>query len=180
MKQIIILLAFACMAGAANAQTYFTRNGFIGFYSTTSQENIRAENKQVYALIDPAKKTIAFTLLVKGFLFEKELMQQHFNENYAESDKYPKASFTGTFQGNVGTAAGDYPVQVTGQLNFHGVTQTVNIPATISVQPGKLNAKASFSLKPEDYKISIPSLVREKIAKEIKVQVQAECTPLNK
>lgn len=177
MKQLILLLAFCGVLQLANAQRYFTRSGLVGFYSTTSQETIKAENKQVYAVIDAAKKALAFTLLVKGFLFEKELMQEHFNENYAESDKYPKASFTGTYQGNVGTAAGEYPVQVSGQLTFHGVTQPVNMPATITVQPGKMSAKATFSVKPEDYKIAIPSLVREKIAKEMKVQVQADCAP---
>ncbi|RFM29043.1 YceI family protein [Deminuibacter soli] len=177
MKQLIMVLAIAAIAGTAKAQNYFTRSGFVGFYSTTSQESVKAENKQVYAVIDPTKKALAFTLLVKGFLFEKELMQQHFNENYAESDKYPKASFNGTMEGNIGTAPGEYPVQVNGQLTFHGVTKPVTMPATVTIQQGKLSAKGNFTVKPEDYNITIPALVREKIAKEIKVQVQADCLP---
>jgi len=63
-------------------------------------EDIRAENNQAYAVIDAGKKNIAFSLLLKGFVFRKELMQEHFNENYVESDKYPKATFTGSYTGD--------------------------------------------------------------------------------
>src|SRR3569623_690738 len=83
------------------SQLYSTRTGFIGFYSKTPLEDIKAENNQVYAIIDGGKKNIAFSLLLKGFIFQKELMQEHFNENYVESDKYPKANFSGAYTGDV-------------------------------------------------------------------------------
>src|SRR6202035_4622565 len=89
------LMLFGAMH--ARSQLCMTRNGFIGFYSKTSLEDINAENNQVYAVIDAGKKNIAFSVLLKGFIFKKELMQEHFNENYVESDKYPKSNFTGTF-----------------------------------------------------------------------------------
>src|ERR1700744_6787339 len=82
-------------------QLYTTRSGFIGFYSKTALEDIKAENNQVYAIIDAGKKNLAFQLLLKGFIFPKELMQEHFNENYVESDKYPKATFSGNWSGDV-------------------------------------------------------------------------------
>lgn len=101
MKRHLLIIAFTFVYINCNAQLFMTRNGFIGFYSKTPLENIKAENNQVYAVIDVSKKNLAFTLLMKSFVFEKELMQEHFNENYAETDKYPKATFTGTYSGNV-------------------------------------------------------------------------------
>src|SRR5688500_8117857 len=104
---------------ALKAQVYTTRNGFIGFYSKTPLEDIKAENKQVYAGIDVAQKKLGFNLLVKGFSFSKKLMQDHFNENYIESDKYPNARFTGNYTGDVDvTKDGSYKVQAQGDLTL--------------------------------------------------------------
>jgi hypothetical protein len=161
---------------AGHSQAYLTRTGFIGFYSKTPLEDIKAENNQVFAAIDPGKKQIAFSLLVKGFIFAKELMQEHFNENYAESDKYPKANFSGSYTGDVTpNKDGSYKVTIKGNLNFHNVTKAIEVPATIEVKNGHLLGIADFKLKPEDYNISIPSLVRDKIDKEISVKVNIDC-----
>jgi len=177
MKTLLFLLLTAGVF-KANAQTFITRNGYLGFFSKTPLENIKAENNQVYAVIDTDKKNMAFTCLIKGFLFAKELMQEHFNENYAESDKYPKANFLGTYSGNVDVSKnGVYPVQVTGQLTFHGVTKNITIPATIEVKDNKVMGKSNFKLAPADFNITIPSLVREKIEKEMDVQVLVACNP---
>src|ERR1700756_4628975 len=126
------LLALALIRPVAgHSQLYSTRTGFIGFYSKTPLEDIKAENNQVYAIIDGGKRNIAFSLLVKGFIFAKELMQEHFNENYAESDKYPKANFTGAYTGDVTlNKDGTYKVTVKGNLNFHNLTKTIEVPAT--------------------------------------------------
>src|SRR5450432_4078697 len=123
MKKIIAMLCLA-VAGhsAAYSQLYMTRTGFIGFYSKTSFEDIKAENNQVYAVIDAGKKNIAFAVLLKGFVFTKELMQEHFNENYVESDKYPKATFSGTCSGDMDLAKdGTYQIVIKGDLTLHGV-----------------------------------------------------------
>jgi hypothetical protein len=176
MKKAIFLLLVLLSAATGESQIYMTRNGFIGFYSKTPLEDIRGENNQVYAVIDAGKKNLAFSLLVKGFLFRKELMQTHFNENYAESDKYPKSTFSGTYTGDVDPAKnGTYNVQVKGQLTFHGVTRTIEVPATIEVKDGKLSGKSGFRLDPADYNIKIPSVVRDKIARVIDVRVSVEC-----
>ncbi|MEI6950204.1 YceI family protein [Paraflavisolibacter sp. H34] len=178
MKKIILLLMIIGAGQLCRAQSCLTRNGFIGFYSKTPLEDIRAENKQVYAVIDPGKKNLAISLLVKGFLFRKELMQTHFNENYAESDKYPKATFTGSYSGEVDFSKdGSYPVQVSGPLTFHGVTRNITVPATLEVKGGSLTGKSVFQLEPGDFNIKIPSLVREKIAQKIDVHVSVGCTP---
>lgn len=158
------------------SQVYITRSGFIGFYSKTPLEDIKAENNQVFAAIDPGKKTIAFSLLQKGFVFTKQLMQEHFNENYVESDKYPKATFSGSYTGDVPVDKdGTYKVTVKGNLSLHNVTRPLEMPATIEVKGGRLLGQTEFKVKPEDFNISIPSIVREKIEREIKVNVRIDC-----
>src|SRR6202043_1715365 len=110
----------AGMQFAGYGQIYSTRTGFIGFYSRTALEDIKAETNQAYVKVDAGKKNLAFAVLLKGFVFTKELMQEHFNENYVESDKYPKATFTGSFTGIVDIKKdGAYPVQVKGVLSLH-------------------------------------------------------------
>jgi hypothetical protein len=176
MKKSLLVILLA-LTGYANAQIYLTRSGFIGFYSKTPLEDIRAENKQVLAVIDAGKKNLAFNLLVKGFVFTKQLMQEHFNENYVESDKFPKSSFTGSYTGDVDFSKnGIYNVLVKGRLTLHGVTKAIEMPATIEVQNGKLIGKSNFKLIPGDFNIKIPSLVREKIASQIDVRVSVECS----
>ena len=177
----LVLSAILCMAfaypGTAYSQLYSTRSGFIGFYSKTALEDIKGENNQVYAIIDAGKKNLAFAALLKGFIFPKELMQEHFNENYVESDKYPKASFSGAYSGDVALDKdGVYKVNVKGNLTLHNVTKPIETPATLEVKGGHLIGLAEFKVKPEDFNISIPSVVRDKIDKEITVKVNIDCS----
>src|SRR5215471_21439843 len=159
------IILFLLFCATSNAQLYMTRSGFVGFYSKTPLEDIRAENNQVYAVIDAGKKNIAFTLLMKGFIFEKELMQEHFNENYAESDKYPKANFSGTFESESPVNKdGKYQITVSGDLTIHNVTKHIEQPATLELANGNLSGTAEFHIRPEDFNMKIPSIVRDKIA----------------
>ena len=154
-------------------QNYMTKTGFIGFYSKTPLEDIQGENNQVYAVLDPASHHMAFAVLLKGFIFPKELMQVHFNENYVESDKFPKATFSGTCTGDMDFSKdGIYQVVVKGDLTLHGVTKPLETTGQVEVKNGKITGSSAFKIKPEDYQIAIPSIVREKIAKEIDVKVQ--------
>jgi polyisoprenoid-binding protein YceI len=154
-------------------QTIITKTGFIGFYSTTPFEDIRAENNQAFAVLDLSSHRIAFAVLLKGFLFPKELMQEHFNENYAETDKYPKATFSGICSGEMELfKEGIYQVIVKGDLNLHGVTQPLETTALLEVKNDRILATANFKVKPENFKISIPGVVRDKIAREINVKIQ--------
>ena len=178
MKLIISLLF--CLAtvlpAVAYSQSYNTRSGFIGFYSKTALEDIRGENNQVYVIIDASKKNLAFAALLKGFIFPKELMQVHFNENYVESDKYPKTTFSGSYTGDVSLDKdGVYKIIVKGNLTLHNVTRNIETPATLEVKAGHLLGVAEFKLKPEDFNIGIPSIVRDKIDKEITVKINIDC-----
>lgn len=178
MKTLILALFIIKMSMHCQAQIMMSKNAAISFHSHTFLENVDAENKYVMAVIDAGKKNIAFSLLMKQFEFPKKLMQEHFNENYVESDKFPKATFSGAYTENVDvTKEGTYQLNVNGRLTIHGVTRDVQFPATIVVKPGAILGSSSFKLNPADYNIDIPFIVRDKIEKENTVKVQVEWTP---
>lgn len=178
-KLPVCLLSLMTLCFQGHAQKYLTRNGFAGFYSKTPLEDIIAENNQAFAAIDTGKHQIAFALLVKGFIFRKELMQEHFNENYAESDKYPKTEFTGTYTcSRPINQEGVYPIVVKGNLTLHGVTKSIEAPATLEIRSGSILGNSSFKLKPEDFNMKIPSIVRDKIAREMNVKIQVTWSTL--
>lgn len=174
MKKILSLLLIISLGYASHAQQYFTKNGRLSFFSKALMENIQADNNQVISVLNTSTGDIQFSLLNNAFHFEKALMEEHFNADYIESDKYPKSTFKGTIN-NPGTinvtTDGVYKVTVTGDLTIHGVTQHITVPATITVSGGKLSATSVFNVKPKDYKISIPGAVRNNIAESIQVTV---------
>lgn len=180
MKATAISLWLCVYAGIACGQTYITKSAQVSFYSHTWLEDIAAVNKSAMAVIDLPKKNIAFSMLLKEFVFEKKLMQEHFNENYVESDKYPKSTFTGNYTGDIDPARdGSYPLTVKGKISLHGVTKDIQVPATITVKNGIMTGITSFKLNPKDFDISIPFIVRDKIEKENTVKVQADWTIKN-
>ena len=181
MKKTVFLLAIALLSVTVSAQKFITKNGFIGFYSHTSMEDIKADNNQVAGVIDTGTGDVVFQVLIKSFHFDRALMEEHFNENYMESDKYPKSTFKGKIAnpGSVTFAKnGTYDVTIEGDLMIHNVTNKVSIKGTIEVVQGGLNANAKFKIVPEDYNIAIPSVVREKINKDLEVTVTMKYAPV--
>jgi YceI-like domain len=174
-KYLLFFLLVSGISLNSFSQKYSTKTGFIGFYSKTSLEDIKAENNQVFSVLDPVTHHIAFAVLLKGFIFPKELMQEHFNENYVESDKYPKATFSGLCSGEMDLSKdGTYQVVIKGELSLHGVTKTIETTAQLDVKKDHINGTSIFKVKPEDFNISIPGIVRDKIASEINVKVQID------
>ena len=175
-----ILITFLSSTLPTYAQSYLTKNGKISFFSKTDIENIDAVNNQVVSVINPQTGSIAFSVLITGFLFKKALMQEHFNENYMESSKYPKATFKGTIADiskiNF-TKDGSYNVTVTGDLNMHNVTNKITAPAVVMVKAGKISASTSFKIKLDDYKISVPKVVEGNISKTIDIKVDCNYVP---
>lgn len=174
MKKYLLLLAFA-MIGMVHAQAqkkFGTRKGEITFYSDAKLEKIEAVNKSVSAVIDTKSRKLQFAVLVKGFHFKKALMEEHFNENYLESSKYPKATFKGNFVEEVDFFhAGEQNVHVKGNLTIHGVTKEVTLPVTISASKEGIQSNCNFTIKLADYEIDIPSMVAGKIAETIEIKV---------
>ena len=156
------------------AQKSYTKSGKISFYSKAPLEKIEAVNKTVSAILDSKTGMVQFAVLMKGFEFEKALMQEHFNENYVESDKYPKANFAGVLQENekiLYTKDGSYQTTVKGKLTLHGVTKDIETAGSVIVTKGVPQLVANFTIELADYKITIPSLVADKISKEVKLVV---------
>lgn len=182
MKQFLFLLLFLATATTTlSAQKYFTRAGHITFSSDTPLEKIEAKNDKATCVVDAEAGRMEFAILIKAFAFEKALMQEHFNENYMESGKFPKATFKGSIDNMAEidlNTDGTYPAVIKGDLTIHGVTQAVETKGTFVVQDGKVSATSNFSVLTQDYDIDIPSVVRDNIAKEIMIEVSVGLEPL--
>jgi polyisoprenoid-binding protein YceI len=180
-KIILVTMVFALCTVTVQAQTiYMTRTGQISFFSKTPMENIEGVNNEVTSMLNPTTGEVVFAVLVKSFRFEKALMEEHFNENYMESDKLPKSSFQGKISNLKDvdfTKDGTYKAAIEGELTIHGVKQPVKTTGTFVVSKNKITGTSAFTVKPSDYNISIPSLVAEKIAKDIEVKVNCEYAP---
>lgn len=184
MQKFFFLLVTVLLVGSTlNAQKYFTRSGKVTFTSEAPVEKIEAVNQSATAVLDTESNRMEFAILIKAFQFEKALMQEHFNENYMESSTYPKATFKG--QIDEATAVnwskdGNYPVTVSGDMTIHGVTQKLTAPGTITIKDGVVSAQSTFTVAVADYKIEIPSVVADNIAKEVTITVDTQLEQLNK
>lgn len=173
-KCYITILFILALSAGSTAQRFYTKAGRITFFSKTPLENIEAENATATAILNTKDGQVQFSVLIKGFEFEKALMQEHFNENYMESSKYPKSSFTGQVLNNADinyTRDGNYKASVKGMLTIHGVTKEIVTTGNINVKNGTPALNADFIIALADYKISIPSLVKDKISSAVKITV---------
>jgi polyisoprenoid-binding protein YceI len=175
-KYITILIGLIAITVTAQADKYFTKTGKISFYSKAPMETIEANNGAVGVLLNTETNELNFSVLVKSFVFEKKLMQEHFNENYMDSDKYPKAKFSGKVK-NMSSVNfdkdGTYPVQVSGTLSIHGKSNKVNEKGFIVVKNGTPAISSIFNITLTDYNVKIPRAVKDKIAKDVKIKIVA-------
>ena len=175
MKKIATLLVIILLSASfANAQKFMTKGGTIKFFSETPMEKIEGTNRQVNSALNFTTGDFVFKVLIRGFEFEKVLMQEHFNENYMESEKFPSSEFKGKITNlkDVNLSKdGVYKVVVEGDLTIHGVTNKVKVNGTLEVNAAKVIGKASFEVTPKDYNIAIPKAVIKNISEAIKVDV---------
>ena len=176
MKKLMFLVGAIGLVFNLSAQKIFTKKGIVKFTASSSAEPIAGKTNTASSVIDKTSGNIEFAILVKSIKFDKALMEEHFNENYMESNKFPKA----TFKGKIANLAdinwskdGKYTAKITGDLTLHGVTKQISTSADLVVKNGKVDANAKFNIEVEDYKIEIPSLVKDKIAKTAKIEVIA-------
>jgi hypothetical protein len=162
---------FLVVALNTSAQKFVAERGVITFFSDAVIEDIKAENAKVSSIFNTETNDIAFSVPIREFQFEKKLMQQHFNEKYMDSDKFPKATFSGKIEGYDKSGSGNQEVKAVGKLTIHGVTQSVTIPGTISTKDSKMIMKSKFIVKLADYKIDIPQLMWQNIAEQVEVTV---------
>lgn len=161
----------------SKAQLFITTNGEVSFYSKTPMEDIDAVNKSVSSIINTATNEVAVQMRITNFVFPNKLMQEHFNENYLESEKFPSATFKGKIKESVDlNIAGTYPISATGSATIHGVTRPIELKGTIVSTGSTLALTCQFEVKLVDYKIDIPKIVFAKIAEVIKVNTRMNYT----
>ena len=176
-KNLIILLITILFTSNIHAQTYITRNGKITFTSNAPIEKIQAVNNEVTSIFDSKKGELGFVVLIKGFKFKKALMEEHFNENYMESNAFPKANFKGEIadiKKVIFDKEGSYPVTIKGNLTIHGVTKFIEVPGFIKVAGGNISAGSNFNIKIKDFKIKIPNTVVNNIAEIVELSVECK------
>jgi len=174
MKYIIIVLLAWMSINQAGQGLYVCKNAKVRLYSSAPIEDIKAVTTSGASVYNAATGDLDFSVNIKSFQFEKELMQEHFNSDYMESDKFPKASFKGKVQENVDvTKDGAYPITVVGDLTVHGITQKRKIPGQLIVKNGVISMSSEFIVKCADHHISIPQIVFHNIAESIQMNVSA-------
>ena len=162
-KFILLFLGLGSVVLSGQAQKYVTEQSFISFFSDAAIEDITADNKKAAGVFNSATGDIAYSIPIKEFQFEKSLMQEHFNEKYMETEKFPKSTFQGKVTGYDPSATGPQQASAKGKLTIHGETKE------IEKQGDKLLMKTKFIVKLADYKITIPQLLWQNIAEQVEV-----------
>ncbi len=170
MRHLIVVFSLIILGYQANGQLYMAQNGEVSFFSKTPLEDIDALNKQVGSIINTDNNEVAVQMRVTSFVFPNKLMQEHFNENYLESDKFPSATFKGKIREVVDlNIPGTYTVTASGTASIHGITRPIELKGSIISTGNQLTLNCQFDIKLVDYKIDIPRIVFAKIAEVIRV-----------
>ena len=185
LDQLFNIVALCCFIAASDSacgqSKFIDRTGKASFFSSAPLEDIEAHSNQAVSIFDVQSGEIAASLLMRSFNFRKALMEEHFNENYVESDKYPKATFKGKVE-NIEvldiTKNGTYSLDVTGDITLHGVTKPIRTKAACVVDGGSIRAQAVFPLKVKDFEIKVPRLVINNIAEVVEVTVSFDYQPM--
>ena len=178
MRYICIILLSLLNINKAAPDLYTCRNARIALFSTALIEDIKATTSAGVSVYNANTGELDFSVPISTFQFEKAFMQQHFNSDYMESDKYPKAIFKGKIQEHIDVAKeGSFPVNVTGDLTVHGITQKRTIQGNVTVKNGVVNMASEFMVKCADHNIDIPQILFYHIAESIKITVSATYNP---
>ncbi len=172
-----ISLFFIC--SSVFSQKYTTKTAILNFEANTvAFEEVAAVNKNSGAILDSSTGDIVVLAMMKGFKFKSALMEEHFNENYVESEKYPKATFKGIISNfkvtSLTTSAQNF--SVTGDLTIHGKTKKITTTAKVYKQDNNIIVQGNFEVKPEEFGIEIPKLITKKIAEKVKISFQLPLT----
>jgi hypothetical protein len=174
MKKITLILLLSALTTAFSQGKFETNNGIIRFEASVPLfEEVKAKNEEVLCILDPKTSTISCVVLMKRFRFKMNLMETHFNENYMESNRYPKAIFKGKIEKfdlkDIDAVAKEY--QIRGKLHIHGKSKTIVVLAKLKKANQGIEFTASFALNTDDFRIEIPSIVRSKISKNVNTEI---------
>lgn len=172
MKKQLLVFVFLLSMFSAYSQRYIWRNGVATINSSTPLEAFQGVNNSALAVVDATTGEMEVQIPIKMFRFEKALMQEHFCENYMETDRYPIATFRGkitSINAIKFNVSGQYKLNIQGKLTIHGVTKDITTSGTLKIAGGKLSGNTAFEVIPSDYGIKISPAVVDKIAKKIKI-----------
>lgn len=173
----LAVLLFLFHALPVHAQRFICEDGFVSFFSQAPVENIKAENRKMSSIFNSATGVIAFSVIMKEFQFEKKLMQEHFNDKYLESDRFPRATFSGVITQYDMTKKELQNVRAKGKLTIHGIVKTIDVPGTFEVKENGLVMKSKFKVLMADYDIKIPAILWKNISEEIEVTLDLTYKP---
>ena len=181
MKKTLLLTIASALSTCTFAQIYMAKTCEISFFSKTPVEDIAAVNKATKPLLNIATGDVQMKIVMTAFVFEKPLMQEHFNENYVESEKFPNAFFKGKINEKIDfTKDGEYKVTVTGKLTIHGVENDKTIDGTVKINGQQISLSSTFKIKFADYKVEIPSLYSGVIPPDTEIKLNATLEPFKK
>jgi hypothetical protein len=174
MKILVLLLAIV-LSVSMNAQVYKQTSSEVHFFSEAPLENIEAFNKNSKAVLRINDSALVVVITNLAFRFEKPLMEEHFNENYMESETYPYSSFKGkVVSGMDFSEDGTYQVEVKGMFEVHGVKEEKSFKGMMTKSGNKISFSATFMMHVEDYKIKVPTMYVKNIAEDVKVDLKFE------
>lgn len=180
MKTIAFLILFA-FSISAKAQLYKGHEGSVSFFSKAPLEDIDASSKMIVSMINTSSNEIVFGVAIRSFQFRLQKMEDDFNENFMESNKYPDATYKGTINEKINWAKdGTYRITAKGILTIHGVSNERLDTAIVRIAGGKISLNSDFLIRVADYKIKIPQLLFEKIAEVVSVQLIIDYLPYKK
>lgn len=181
MKKLYVLAALILVGVPAFSQIYIAKACEISFFSASPLEDIEAVNKACKPIINTATNDVQMKIVISAFQFQKALMQEHFNENYMESEKYPNAIFKGKINETIDwTKDGEYKVTVTGKLNIHGVEKERTIDGVVKIKGQEVSISSKFKIHIADHGIKVPSLYVQNIAEDVDVTLNATLEPYKK
>jgi len=186
MKKLTLLALVLSLAFFTNLKAqdkYITKTGHVWFHSKTPLKEIEAHNKQVTTILDTKTGDMIVSGFLRDFKFDNQLVEEHFNENYVESAKYPKVKFKGQVLDIASvdfSKNGTYKRMVVGVVEMHGKSVNIKKEGTAVVKDGKIKATAAFTVTADEFAIIIPEIVKDKIQKNIEIYVEFNYAPFVK
>ncbi len=181
MKKVFLLFTGIALSTALSAQIFMAKTCDITFFSASPLENIEATNKAAKPILNTATNDVQVKIAMNGFSFHSPLMQEHFNENYVETEKYPNCIFKGKINETIDWKKdGEYKVTVAGTISLHGVDKEIKLDGTVTVKGSQIILLTKFKIHIADYKIQVPSLYVKNIAEDVDVTLNATLEPFVK